>query len=92
MTKVFSYLKFYQDLNRTRKMRANISWNKVATRAGLARSGMSIFVNHFETQTDGKPRGLSVENVVKLLNWMGKTDLAPYMVDEDDPSVVDTES
>lgn len=89
MVKVFDYRKLYEDLNRTRKMRANIAWNKVATRAGVAPSGMHCFVKQFEEpgQEAGMVKRLSVENLVKLLDWMGKTDIAPYLVDEDDPDV-----
>lgn len=89
MVMVFNYRRFYEDLNRSRRMRANIAWNKVATRAGVAPSGIHYFVKQFEDsgQKDTPTKRLSVENLVKLLNWMGKTDLAPYLVDEDDPDV-----
>lgn len=86
MTKVFNYLRFYTDLNKYRRARGS-AWNKVATRAGIAPTGLGTFVRQFEDPSAPKNKGLSVENMVKLLDWMNKTDLAPYMVNEDDPDV-----
>jgi len=88
MTKVFNYRRFYQDLNRQRKIRGNIAWNKLAIRAGLAPSNLHGFVKQFEDPNKPTPKALSVESVVKLLDWMNKTDLAPYIVEEDDPDVL----
>jgi len=88
MTKVLNYRKLYLELNRQRKMRGNISWNKVATRAGIAPSNMHGFTKQFEDTTNGIYKGLSVENLIKLMDWMKQTDLAPFIVDEDDPDVV----
>lgn len=85
-TRVFNYRKLYDDLNRARKARG-IAWNKVATRAGVAPTGLNMFTRQFEDSTAQTPKGLSVENLVKLLEWLNKTDLAPYLVDEDDPDV-----
>lgn len=90
MTKVFNYRKFYLEINRQRKMRGHISWNKVATRAGIAPSNLHVFVKQFEdADRSGIFKALNVENVVKLLDWMKQTDLAPFIVDEDDPDVLD---
>lgn len=86
MTKVFNYYKFYRDLNTSRKLRG-ISWNKVATRTGMPVSVMHSFVKQFE-EPGSATKKMALENVVKLLDWMNKTDLAPYMVEEDHPDVV----
>lgn len=88
MTKIFSYHKFYLDLNNQRKIRGNIAWNKVATRAGVTPSAVHTFAKQYEDLgRNPTAKVLSLENVVKLLDWMKKTDLAPYMIDEDDPDV-----
>lgn len=87
MTKVFNPRKFYQDLDSTRRQRG-IAWHKVATRAGMVPSGLAAFARQFEKPEAGVlGKGLSLENVVKLMDWMKKTDLAPYIVDEDHPDV-----
>lgn len=86
MTTVFNYSKFYRELNKKRKMRG-IAWNKVATRSGIATSGIFRFVKHFEDPANNPPKGLSIEVLVKLMNWMNQTDLAPFLTDEDDPDV-----
>lgn len=81
MSVVVNYLKFYEDLNKARKARG-IAWNKVATRAGIAASGMAVFVRQFEDP--GSPaKALSLENFFKLLDWLKKTDVSSYMIDED---------
>lgn len=84
MSIVFDYHRFYTDLNRTRANR-KIAWNKVATRAGVVTSGLHTFVRQFEEPADsGKAvKGMSLETMVKLLHWMGKTDIATYMISED---------
>lgn len=87
MTKIFNYRRFYEDLNIHRKRRG-IAWHKVGIRAGVTTSGLSMFVKQFEEPDKHIFKALSVDSLVKLLNWMGKTDLAPYLIDEDDSDVV----
>lgn len=87
MTKVFNFFRFYIDLNKHRRARG-IAWNRVAVRAGISPTGLGTFVRQFEEPNAPKNKGLSVENMVKLLDWMSKTDIAPYMVNEDDPDVM----
>lgn len=88
MPKVLNYRKFYNALNRQRKARG-IAWNKVATRAGIAPSGLALFVRQFESlDRADTPKRLSVDNLVSLMDWMNQTDLAPFLVEEDDPDVV----
>lgn len=82
MSVVFNYQKFYEDLNRIRKQRNNIAWNKVATRSGITRSGLSTFANYYEKPGSPK-KTLALESFVKLLHWMKKTDIAEYIVEED---------
>lgn len=82
MTKTFDYRSFYNDLNKARRNRG-IAWNKVATRAGMAPSGLHTFVQHFENPESPFKR-LSTENLIRLLVWLGKTDLAPYLMDKED--------
>ena len=84
MTKVFNYRKLYDDLNAYRKRRG-MAWHKVGIRSGVTNSGLSMFVKQFEQPDKHFFKALSVESLVKLLNWMEKTDLAPYLTDEDDP-------
>lgn len=84
MTKVFNYRKLYDDLNAHRKRRG-MAWHKVGVRTGVTTSGLSLFVKQFEEPDKYFFKTLSVESLVKLLNWMEKTDLAPYLTDEDDP-------
>lgn len=87
MTVVFDFARFYRDLNRVKNQR-RLAWNKVATRVGMVPSGMFAFVNQYENPDEyPKPKTLSVDSVIKLLHWMGKTDVATYIVDED--SIVD---
>lgn len=85
MTKIFNYRKFYTELNRQRRTRGNIAWNKVATRAGLAPSNIHTFVQQFENPDRPAPKALSLENVIKLMDWMNMTDLKPFIIEEDDP-------
>jgi hypothetical protein len=87
MTKIFNYRRLYEDLNIHRKRRG-IAWHKVGIRAGVTTSGLSMFVKQFEEPDKHIFKALSVDSLVKLLNWMGKTDLAPYLIDEDDSDVV----
>lgn len=85
MSKIFHYRRFYNDLDQARRIR-RITWHKVATRAGMTTSGLHTFVKQFED--DGVPtKQLSLENTIKLLDWLGKTDIAPYIVDESDASL-----
>ena len=85
MSVVVNYRKFYEDLNRTRKARANISWHKVAVRVGMTPSGIATFVKQFESPTPKQSlKGLSLESFMQLLHWMRKTDVAPYIMDEDE--------
>lgn len=84
MSVVVNYKKFYEDLNRTRKQRANIAWNKVAMRAGVQPTGLNTFVNQFEKPAPQAPKALSLETFVQLLHWMRKTDIANYIIDEDE--------
>jgi transcriptional regulator with XRE-family HTH domain len=82
MTKVFNYLALYIALNKTRKQRG-ITWHKVATRAGISPSGMHNFVRQFEEEFY-PPKALSLENFVKLMAWMNKTDIGEFMMDKED--------
>lgn len=84
MAKVFSYRRFYEDLNVHRRRRG-WAWHKVGNRTGVTTSGLNAFVRQFEEPDKHFLKALSVESLVKLLNWMDKTDLAPYLIDEDDP-------
>lgn len=88
MTKIFNYRKFYLEINRQRKKRGDLAWNRVATRAGMAPSNLHAFIKQYEDPTRPYPKALSVENVVKLMDWMKQTDLAPYIADEDDPDAI----
>ena len=83
MAQVFNYRRFYQDMNTARKIRG-ITWNKVATRSGMGPSTLSMFIRQFEEPDNVGPKVLNVESLLKLMSWMNKTDLAPYIVDEDD--------
>ena len=88
MSVIVNYKAFYEDLNRTRKMRNSISWNKVAVRAGVVESGLYTFVRQFEVPDASRPiKGLSLDSFVQLLHWMRKTDMAPYIMDESDLDV-----
>jgi NADH/NAD ratio-sensing transcriptional regulator Rex len=79
---IFDYEKFYADLDAKRKIRNNISWNKVANRAGVAESSVHRFVRRFSEGGDRKG-GLDVEVIVNLAHWMGSYDLKRYLTDED---------
>lgn len=81
MSIVFDYARFYKDLDRVRRQR-KVAWNKVATRTGVVPSGMHSFVRQFDG-SGGAPKALSLETMLRLLHWMGKTDIATYMADED---------
>lgn len=81
MAVAFDFARFYHDVNRVRVQR-KLAWNKVATRVGMAPSGLFAFVNQYEKP--GSPRKiLSVDSLAKLMHWMGKTDLTTYIADED---------
>lgn len=81
MSKVFDSHRLYIALNRARSSRG-ITWNKVATRAGVGPTSLNAFIRQFEQPGEPK-KAMAVENLVRLLDWMGQTDLGPYMVDED---------
>lgn len=85
MSPVFNYRKFYEALDRARKQRNNMAWNKVATRAGMQPSSLHGFVNQFE-KPNSPAKALSVENLVRLLHWLKKTDIADFLADEDEPN------
>lgn len=84
---IVNYREFYKDLNRVRRMRGDIAWNKVAIRAGVQPSGISVFVSQFEKPAPQTAKTLSLETFVRLLHWMRKTDITPYLVDEDDATI-----
>lgn len=82
MHKVFSNLLFFRALDAKRKAR-KMAWNKVAIRAGVTPSSLQNFAQQFEKK-GYPPKGLSLETFILLMNWMGVTDFADFLVDEDD--------
>jgi hypothetical protein len=80
MYKDFSWELFYKDLNLFRS-RQRITWNRVASRINVSSSLLHNFVRSIEDPNFPK-KNLSIDTVVKLMQWMGQTDLEPYLVDE----------
>lgn len=85
--KVLNLPGFMRDL-RTAKNRRGITWEKVATRAGINTGTMHRLVAYYfpEDSNSGIQRSTSMalETFIMLANWMGKTDVKAWLVDEDD--------
>lgn len=62
---------FYEQLNRVRMGRDNLSWRQLASEADVTIAGIGS-----ELAAGRQP---TVGNLIKLLLWMGETDLAPYI-------------
>lgn len=82
MATIVDYEKLYKRLDGVRRQRG-ISWNKVATRAGVAPTTLSGFVRSFEVE-GAKPKALALDNFVSLCAWMGVYDLKKLIKDEND--------
>jgi hypothetical protein len=77
MAVVFDNEKFYRVLNSRRGSR-KLSWNKVALRAGVTPTSMSAFVRQYEEPESQMRKSLTVDNVVRLMHWMGATDISEF--------------
>lgn len=72
---VFDIDRFYTDLDRFRRAR-KATWSEVTKEAGVKGSSSMISRLAYGAQ------GCSLNNMVRLLRWMGKTDIADYIKEE----------
>lgn len=89
MAKELDHKKLYNLMNAARNRRRVagevMSWNKVATRAGIAPTTLNAWTNH-QSNPDEYPkyRGISLENFINMLEWVGEYDLRKVLKDEDE--------
>jgi hypothetical protein len=82
MAKVIDFEAFYKKLDSVRRQR-RLTWNKVATRAGVSTSSLATMVRSYEVDAS-EPKRLHLDNFIALCDWMGEYDLRMFTQDEAD--------